>query len=81
MQDIDASSEPNDNIDHPLGAMLYGISCLHCMTVSLAQNGMGLGAVWGVQQATKMLREAGFEEVQIHRFDHDVQNAYFTMPV
>lgn len=81
MQDIDASSEPNDNIDHPLGAMLYGISCLHCMTVSLAQNGMGLGAVWGIQRAQDMLREAGFGEIRIHRFEHDVQNAYFTMEV
>jgi 2-polyprenyl-3-methyl-5-hydroxy-6-metoxy-1,4-benzoquinol methylase len=79
MQDIDASSEPVDNIDHPLGSMLYGISFMHCMTVSLAQGGMGLGAMWGVQLAEKMLREAGFDNITINRFDHDVQNAYFVM--
>lgn len=79
MQDIDASSEPTDNIAHPMGALLYGISCMHCMTVSLAQGGMGLGAVWGVQTAERMLREAGFDEIQIHRFPHDIQNAYFIM--
>lgn len=79
MQDIDTSSEPVDNINHPLGAMLYAVSCMHCMTVSLAQGGMGLGATWGVQLAQKMLREAGFDRIRIHRFEHDVQNAYFIM--
>ncbi len=77
MQDIDASSEPADNMDHPLGALLYTVSTMHCMTVSLAQGGLGLGAVWGVQTAERMLREAGFSDVHIHRFEHDVQNAYF----
>lgn len=79
MQDIDASSEPVENVDHPLGALLYAISCMHCMTVSLAQGGLGLGAAWGVQLAESMLREAGFENIRIHRFEHDVQNAYFVM--
>ncbi|WP_269539537.1 class I SAM-dependent methyltransferase [Cerasicoccus fimbriatus] len=81
MQDIDASSEPNDNIGHPLGPLFYAISCMHCMTVSLAQGGMGLGAAWGVQKAQSMLTEAGFDQVDIHRFEHDIQNAYFLMQV
>jgi SAM-dependent methyltransferase len=81
MQDIDLSSEPTENIDHPLGALLYTVSCMHCMTVSLAQGGLGLGAAWGVQQAERMLREAGFDQVAVHRFEHDVQNAYFLMRV
>jgi 2-polyprenyl-3-methyl-5-hydroxy-6-metoxy-1,4-benzoquinol methylase len=80
MQDIDASSEPLDNRDHPLGSVFYTISCMHCMTVSLAQGGMGLGTAWGVQLAERMLREAGFSEVKIHRFPHDIQNAYFLIP-
>lgn len=80
MQDIDASSEPVDNIDHPMGPLLYAVSCMHCMTVSLAQGGMGLGTMWGVQTARRMLAEAGFGEVRIHRFEHDVQNAYFVAP-
>lgn len=79
MQDIDASSEPCDNITHPLGAMLYTVSCMHCMTVSLAQDGLGLGAVWGTQTANRMLNEAGFTEIRMHRFEHDIQNAYFIM--
>ena len=79
MVDIDLSSEPVENIDHPMGAMMYAISCMHCMTVSLAQGGVGLGAAWGVQLAEAMLRYAGFREIAIHRLPHDTQNAYFVM--
>jgi ubiquinone/menaquinone biosynthesis C-methylase UbiE len=77
MQDIHAHSHAHENLDHPLGPFLYTISCLHCTSVSLAQGGAGLGAMWGRQTATKMLREAGFREVTIHRLEHDVQNDYY----
>lgn len=46
MQDISASSEPHKNIDHPMGTLLYTVSTMHCMTVSLAQGGLGLGTMW-----------------------------------
>lgn len=36
MQDIGASSNVAENLDHPLGPLLYYLSCSHCMTVSLA---------------------------------------------
>lgn len=77
MQDIHASSDVRGNMDHPLGPFLYTISVMHCMTVSLAQGGAGLGTMWGREQATAMLREAGFGEVEIHRLDHDPQNDYY----
>jgi SAM-dependent methyltransferase len=76
MQDIAGSSHVHRNLDHPLGALLYTISCMHCMTVSLAQGGDGLGAMWGEEKAGRMLRRAGFVHVDTHRLDHDVQNAY-----
>lgn len=79
MMDIDLSSEPAENVDHPLGPMLHAISVMHCMPVSLAQGGMGLGTAWGVQRAEAMLHEAGFEQIRQHRFDGDVQNVYFIM--
>src|SRR5262249_7756192 len=44
-QDIKASSYHSGNLDHPIGPLLYTISCMHCMTVSLAQGGEGLGAM------------------------------------
>jgi len=77
MQDIDASSYLQNNRKHPLGSFLYSISCMHCMSVSLAQGGAGLGTCWGEELARKMLREAGFSQVAVERLPHDFQNAYF----
>jgi 2-polyprenyl-3-methyl-5-hydroxy-6-metoxy-1,4-benzoquinol methylase len=77
MQDIGASRDPLRNVEHPLGAYLYAISCMHCMTVSLAQGGAGLGAVWGEETAREMLRAAGFDRLDSHRLPHDIVNVYF----
>jgi len=77
MQDISASSHMHENRDHPAGPLLYTISCMHCMTVSLAQNGAGLGAMWGREKALEMLDEAGFADVEIKRLPHDFQNDFY----
>ena len=45
--------------------MYYGISLMHCMPVSRALAGKGLGAVWGEQIATEMLTNAGFGSIKI----------------
>jgi 2-polyprenyl-3-methyl-5-hydroxy-6-metoxy-1,4-benzoquinol methylase len=71
MVDVRASSDLQDNVAHPLGPFLYGMSTMHCMTVSLALNGAGLGTVWGEQKALAMLEEAGFASVDIHRLGPD----------
>jgi SAM-dependent methyltransferase len=76
-QDIDSSSHHHGDLDHPLGPLLYTISCLHCMTVSLARGGEGLGAMWGRERAQRLFRDAGFSEVEIHTLEHDPQNAYY----
>jgi 2-polyprenyl-3-methyl-5-hydroxy-6-metoxy-1,4-benzoquinol methylase len=77
MQDIAGSSHVHHNLNHPIAPLLYTISCMHCMTVSLAQGGDGLGAMWGQERAQMMLREAGFGTVAVHRLDHDIQNCYY----
>lgn len=77
MQDILSSSLLKNNIDHPLGMFLYTISCLHCMSVSLAQDGRGLGAMWGKEKAVEMLKEAGFTKVDVKQLSHDFQNYYY----
>jgi SAM-dependent methyltransferase len=77
MQDIGASSHVHENVEHPLGPFLYTISCLHCMSVSLAAGGDGLGAMWGEQHARALLAEAGFADVELHRLPHDAQNYYY----
>jgi len=77
MQDIAGSSHVHKNMNHPLGPFMYTVSCTHCMTVSLAQGGEGLGTMWGEERAAKMLGEAGFTSVDIQKLPHDMQNAYF----
>jgi 2-polyprenyl-3-methyl-5-hydroxy-6-metoxy-1,4-benzoquinol methylase len=77
MQDIRASSHVHGNADHPMGTYLYTISCMHCMTVSLAQGGMGLGAVWGRETAERMLAEAGFGKVVVNELEHDPLNCLY----
>lgn len=79
MQDIRASSYVEKNVDHPLGPFLYAISTMHCMTVSLAQGGAGLGTVWGEELALRMLAEAGFADVRVQTLEHDLLNNYYVM--
>ena len=79
MQDIKSSSHLQNNIDHPIGPLLYTLSTMHCMSVSLAQDGAGLGTVWGRELALKMLQEAGFAGVDVEELDHDFQNYFYVI--
>ena len=79
MQDISGSSYVENNMDHPLGPFGYTISCMHCMTVSLAQEGDGLGAMWGEEKAREMLKNAGFDSIEVSRLPHDILNSYFVV--
>ena len=78
MQDMAASSKLEENMENPLGPTLYSISTMHCMTVSLAYNGEGLGTVWGRQKAEEMLKEAGFsEKIEVSEVPGDIFNYYY----
>ncbi len=79
MQDIKGSSFVHKNIGHPLGPTLYTISCMHCMTVSLAQGGEGLGAMWGEEKTRECLQRAGFRSVEKHELPHDIQNNWYVV--
>jgi ubiquinone/menaquinone biosynthesis C-methylase UbiE len=79
MQDIKGSSQVHKNIDHPLGTFLYTVSCLHCMTVSLAQGGEGLGAMWGEEKTRAYLERAGFRSIEKHELAHDIQNNWYVV--
>jgi trans-aconitate methyltransferase len=63
--DFKFASDVAGNLDNPFAPMCYGTSLMHCMTVSLAEGGAGLGTVWGVELATQMLHDAGFANVQV----------------
>jgi len=72
-----ASSKLSENMDRPFGPFGYTMSCMHCMTVSLADGGMGLGAMWGEQKAREMLADAGFTSIEAAHVDGDIANTYF----
>jgi spermidine synthase len=77
MQDIAGSSHVHNNLDHPIAPFLYTVSTMHCMTVSLAQGGEGLGTMWGEEKAREMLKDAGFKKVEVKQLPHDIFNNYF----
>jgi len=75
--DIKASSHVGENLTHPMGTFGYTVSCAHCMTVSLAYDGEGLGAMWGAQKAREMFAKAGFAEITVHNIEGDPMNNYY----
>ena len=77
MVDIKASSNLEDNIGVPLSSFKYTVSTMHCMSVSLGLDGVGLGTVWGQQLATSMLADAGFGEVTVSEIESDPFNNYY----
>ncbi len=78
-QDIHGSSHHHLDREHPMGAFLYAVSTMHCMTVSLAQGGEGLGTMWGREKAREYFDRAGFGSIEVHQLPHDVQNDYWVL--
>jgi SAM-dependent methyltransferase len=76
MLDVCASSRLADNIGVPMAPFLYTVSTMHCMSVSLAGGGPGLGAAWGHQVATRMLEEAGFKEIRLFERVDPINSLY-----
>jgi 2-polyprenyl-3-methyl-5-hydroxy-6-metoxy-1,4-benzoquinol methylase len=79
MQDISGTGHVERDVEHPLGTLLYTVSCMHCMTVSLAQGGEGLGAMWGQEKTLDYLKRAGFGQVEVKRLAHDIQNNWYVV--
>jgi hypothetical protein len=72
-----AATAVEENLDAPMAPFLYAISAMHCMQVSLAYEGEGVGAAWGDQMAREFLTEAGFQEPVAYPVDGDVMNTYY----
>lgn len=77
--DVAAESDVQGNMGHPIGVWLYTFSLLHCMTVSLAEGGEGLGAVWGEQTARRSFEDAGFVLRDAHHVEGDPINVYYDL--
>lgn len=58
-----ASDNPLEN-RNPVGKAFQCVSPLHCMTVSLAHRGEGLGTVLGEHGVRALARETGFSRVE-----------------
>ena len=49
---------------NPQGRTMYAASTMHCMTVSLAQGGEGLGSAISEKLAKDLAAEAGFASLE-----------------
>ena len=74
MREPHAADTLAGNLANPMAPVFYSISTLHCLTVSLAHGGAGIGSAFGEQLARGMLTEAGFGPADVEwssRFDCD----------
>jgi SAM-dependent methyltransferase len=77
MKEPRLSSNLEDNIGIPFAPMAYAVSTLHCMTISLAEGGVGLGTAFGEQLARRMLADTGFANVIVHEAPADPRSGLF----
>ena len=64
-----ASDNPLEN-RNPVGRCFSSVSPLHCLTVSLAYDGAGLGTVIGEKGARQLAEEAGFSSFRRLSVEH-----------
>jgi SAM-dependent methyltransferase len=77
MKEPHAADALEDNIGNPMAPILFGCSTLHCMTVSLAHDGAGIGTMFGEALALQLVRDAGFTNVQVHPAPGDPGDAVY----
>jgi SAM-dependent methyltransferase len=69
------------NLENPMAPVMYSVSTLHCLTVSLAHDGAGIGTAFGEQHARRLLADAGFEDPSVHPAPgQPFQAVYVTSP-
>jgi 2-polyprenyl-3-methyl-5-hydroxy-6-metoxy-1,4-benzoquinol methylase len=69
------SHVPEDNRNPP-GRMRSALSPYHCLTVSLAEGGRGLGTIIGEAGARQLARQAGFERFERLEIDSAMQQFF-----
>jgi SAM-dependent methyltransferase len=78
MKEPHAADNLEDNLANPMAPLLYSISTLHCMTVSLAHGGAGIGTMFGENLARRLLTDAGFVDIALHPAPGDPGDAVYT---
>ena len=77
MADIAGSSNLEENLENPLAPINYAVALTHCMTVSLALGGEGLGNMWGEQTTVAYLQAAGFRDVEVKKVEGGILNNFY----
>jgi len=72
-----ASSALADNMHEPMATFQYTVSTMHCMSVSIAGGGEGLGTAWGTERTIEFLETAGFTDIEVVETAADRTNSHF----
>lgn len=72
-----AADELAENIGNPMAPWLYATSTLHCLPVSLAHDGAGIGTMFPEGLARRMLAEAGFVDIVVTPAPGDPADAVY----
>lgn len=77
MKEPRAGDTLEQNIGNPFAPIMYSVSTLHCMTISLAHGGAGIGTAFGEQHALRLLGAAGFGDIEVHPAPGDPLDAVY----
>jgi ubiquinone/menaquinone biosynthesis C-methylase UbiE len=66
-----------DNMHEPMATFQYTVSTMHCMSVSIASGGDGLGTAWGTERTIEFLEAAGFVDIEVTQMRSDRTNSHF----
>ena len=77
MKEPHAADTLEQNLANPMAPILYSVSTLHCLTVSLAHGGAGIGTMFGEGLARRMLNDAGFIDIHVHPAPGDPGDAVY----
>lgn len=72
-----AHTRLEDNMTEPMAPYQYTISTMHCMSVSIAGGGEGLGTCWGATMTEEYLSDAGLTHIETTNIKADRANTYF----
>ena len=72
-----AASSLAENMHEPVAPFQYTVSTMHCMSVSIADGGEGLGTAWGTERNVEFLDAAGFVDIELVEARLDRTNSHF----
>jgi hypothetical protein len=76
---VDELADVRENLENPMGALLYGISIAFCMSSSMSTpDGAGLGTMGlSAKRARRIAEAAGFSRFRQLDYDEDPLNAFY----